>query len=427
MITNYSYKIDYDDISKCVLLYSGGLDTSVLLKWLGEKYGCEVITVTLDVGQSKDPNYFKKIKEKALMLGVKKAYIIDAKKEFADNYVAKAIKANAMYEDSYPLSTAIARPLQAEWGVKIAIKEKADAIAHGCTGKGNDQVRFDGTIMTLAPFLKIIAPIRNRSMHRDDEIAYAKKHGIPVPVDVDSPYSVDENLWGRSIECGILEDPEKEPPPDAFEWTVDPKNAPDTPEYVELFFEEGIPKALNGEEMELWELIMTLNEIAGKHGVGRVDHMEDRIVGLKSREIYEVPAATVIIMAHKDLEKTVNTIHVNHMKPIIDKQWSFMAYSGLWYDPLMSALNAFIDKVNEFVTGTVRMKLYKGSAIVVGRKSDYSLYDKALATYERGQTFSQKSSPGLIDLWTLQTRMINQIQKRKKKAVIASKPSIMTE
>lgn len=399
--------------NKLVLLYSGGLDTSVILKWIQEKYACEVITVTLDIGQrGKD---FEKVKSKALMLGAKKAFIIDAKKEFADKHIAKAIKANALYEGAYPVSTSIGRPLIAEHGIKIAKQEGADAIAHGCTGKGNDQVRFDIAIQTLAPGLKVIAPVREWDMTRDKEIEYAKKNSIPVPVDVDSPYSIDENLWGKSSECGIIEYPDKEVPEEVLSWVVMPEKAPNKPEYVTLQFEKGIPVAVNGKKMELWKLIDKLNTIAGKHGVGIIDHTEDRIVGLKSREFYECPAATVILKAHKDLEKFVCTIHENHFKPLVDQKWTYLAYAGLWYDPLMKDLEAYIDKANEKVSGKVTVKLFKGNAAVVGRKSKNALYDLQLATYEEGHTFNQASSPGFIELFGLQSKMAYQLSQKLQK------------
>ena len=396
-----------NEIKKIVLLYSGGLDTSVMLKWIQEKYGCELITVTLDVGQTgKD---LEKVKQKALNLGAKKAFVIDAKKEFADEYVTKAIKANALYEDAYPVSTSIARPLQAKWAVKIAEQEGADTIAHGCSGKGNDQVRFDVTIQTLNPKMKIIAPVREWNMTRDEEIKYAKENNIPIPNDYDKPYSTDENLWGKSSECGIIEYPEKEVPEDVLSWVVSPEKAPDKPEYVIIEFEKGIPVGFNGKKMELWKLIKELNEIGGKHGVGIIDHMEDRIVGLKSREYYECPAAMLILKAHKDIEKYISTIHVNTFKPMIDQKWTYLAYAGLWVDPLRKALEAFIDKVNEKVSGTVKVKLYKGHAQVVGRDSPYALYNLKLATYEKGQTFNQGASPGFIELWGLQSKIASNI------------------
>ena len=393
---------------KIVLAYSGGLDTSVLIKWLQQKYDAEVITVTLDVGQKED---LEVIEKKALKLGVLKHYSIDAREEFVKNYVFPAIKANALYEGKYPVSTALSRPLIASKLVEVAEKEGADAVAHGCTGKGNDQVRFEVSVKALNPDLKVIAPVREWNMSRDAEIEYAKKHGIPIPVDKEKPYSIDQNLWGRSIECGVLEYPDKEPPEDAFEWTVSPEKAPEKPEYLTIEFEKGVPVALNGERMNPVELIEVLNATAGKHGVGRIDHMEDRLVGIKSREVYECPAATVIIEAHKDLEKMVLTRHEVLFKQHVDAYWAYLVYAGLWMDPLREALDAFIDKTQERVTGKVRIKLYKGSAQIVGRSSPYSLYDIHLATYNIDTTFNQMASAGFIEIWGLPTRVARALKK----------------
>ncbi len=405
-----TYEAIPGEVKKCVLLYSGGLDTSVMIRWIQENYGAEVITLTVDVGQKgKD---LEKVKEKALKLGATQAFIIDAKKEFANEYVARAIKANALYEGEYPLSSALSRPLLAKWAVKIAEKVGADTIAHGCSGKGNDQVRFDITITSMNPKMKVIAPVREWNLSREEEIEYAKKNGIPIPVDINRPYSIDENLWGRSIECGELEYPEKEPPEEVFEWCLPLNKTPNEPEYVELEFKEGIPVALNGKEMELWELISKLNEIGGKHGVGIIDHMEDRIVGLKSREVYEAPAATIIIKAHKELEKLVCTIHENWFKPLIDKKWSELVYSGLWVEPLREELETFINAINQKVNGKVKLKLFKGSVRIVARESSNALYDLKLATYEKGQLFNQKASPGFIEIFGLQTKMAYQVFKK---------------
>jgi len=409
MKTNMSYIAKPEDVKKVVLLYSGGLDTSVMIKYIKEKYNAEVIAVTIDIGQPLEN--LKKIKEKALKIGAVKAFTIDAKDDFADNYVAKAIKANALYEGKYPLSTAIGRPLLAKLAVKIAENENADAIAHGCSGKGNDQVRIDGTVITLNPKMKIVAPVREWNMTRDKEIEYAKKNNIPVPVDIDNPYSTDENLWGKSTECGILEDPNEEPPENVFNFITIPEKAPDKAEYVELEFEKGVPVKLNGKKLKLADLIIELNKIAAKHGVGIIDMMEDRIVGLKSREVYECPAATCIIEAHKELEKFTSTIHENMFKPMVDNKWAYLAYAGLWYDPLTQNLNAFIDKMNEKVNGIIKLKLYKGNCIVAGRKSKNALYDKNLATYNIEQTFNQNASPGFIELWTLQSKLANQVNR----------------
>ncbi len=399
-------------IRKILLLYSGGLDTSCMIKWLQEHYGAEVVTLTVDIGQGG----LEEARAKAFKLGVKEAFIVDAREEFAQNYIAPLIKANALYQDQYPLSTAIARPLIAKLAVEYAQKVGADAIAHGCTGKGNDQVRFDISIQALAPSLKVLAPIREWNMTRDAEIAYAKQHGIPVPVDVDSPYSTDENMWGRSIECGILEHPDQEPPAEIFAYATPPEEAPDKPEYVELEFKAGLPVALNGQQLDLVELILKLNELAGRNGVGIIDMTEDRVVGLKSREIYECPAAVTILTAHKDLEKFCCTIHENEFKPLVDRKWAELAYKGLWHDPLMDDLNAYTNRVNEKVTGTVRVKLYKGHAQVVGRQSPHGLYDLNLATYDAHHTFNQMAAPGFIEIWGLPTRMAHRLQKQKRQA-----------
>jgi argininosuccinate synthase len=394
-----------------VLAYSGGLDTSVLIKWLQEKYNAEVITVTVDVGQQEN---LKEIGAKAKSLGVLEHYSIDAKEEFAANYIFPAIKANALYEGKYPVSTSLSRPLIVSKMVEIAEKEGATGLAHGCTGKGNDQVRFDVTIGSLAPDLKIIAPVREWGMTRDEEIMYAKAKGIPVSAAA-KKYSIDQSVWGRSIECGILEDASQEPPEDAFEWTVSPEEAPNTPEYLTIKFEAGVPVAINNENLSPLALIETLNETAGKHGVGRIDHIEDRLVGVKSREVYECPAATVVLEAHKDLEKMVLTRHEFLFKQQIDAQWTFLIYAGLWTDPLRDDLEAFINKTQENVSGEVRVKLYKGGLQVVGRSSPMSLYDQNLMNYNIKTSFNQSHSKGFIELWGLQTKMYNVLKRKAKK------------
>ena len=395
---------------KIVLAYSGGLDTSVLVKWLQEQHRTEVITVTVDVGQQED---LKEIEEKAEKLGVLKHFSIDAREEFARDYVFPAIKANALYEGKYPISTSLSRPLIVAKMVKVAQTEGATGFAHGCTGRGNDQVRFDVTVGALAPDLTIVAPVREWNMTRDEEIEYAKKNGIAVTTAA-KRYSIDQSIWGRSIECGILEDASKEPPEDAFEWTVSPEKAPDKPEYVTITFEAGEPVALNGKKLAPLKLIEQLNKIAGNHGVGRIDHIEDRLVGLKSRENYECPAATVIIEAHKDLEKMVLTRHEVLFKPQIDAQWTFMVYSGLWVDPLREDLEAFINKTQENVTGEVRVKLFKGGIQIVGRSSPMSLYDQNLVNYNIKTGFNQAYSKGFIELWGLQSRMANILKQKVK-------------
>jgi argininosuccinate synthase len=393
-----------------VLAYSGGLDTSVMIKWLQEKYNAEVMTVTVNVGQ---PENLKEVAEKAKNLGVSNHYSIDAKDEFAADYVFPAIKANALYEGKYPLSTSLSRPLIVKKMVEIAQKEGATALAHGCTGKGNDQVRFDISIASLAPELKIIAPVREWNMTRDEEIEYAKANGIPVSTAA-KKYSIDQSIWGRSIECGILEDASQEPPEDAFEWTVSPEKAPNTPDYVTISFKAGVPVALNQEALDPLALIETLNRTAGKHSVGRIDHVEDRLVGIKSREIYECPAATVLLEAHKDLEKLVLTRHEVLFKQQVDSQWTFLVYAGLWMDPLRADLDAFINSSQERVNGKVQVKLYKGGFQVVGRSSPMSLYDQNLVNYNIKTGFNQEYSKGFIELWGLQTKMYN-ILKRKAK------------
>jgi argininosuccinate synthase len=347
------------------------------------------------------------------------------RQEFVEDYVSAGIKANALYEGKYPLSTALARPLIVAKLVEIARKENATAVAHGCTGKGNDQVRFDVGIKSLAPDLKIIAPIREWNMTRDEEIKYANRNGIPVPVNLDSPYSIDQNLFGRSIESGVLEDADYEPPSEVYEWTVPPEKAPDEPEYVEIGFDQGVPVTLNGDALTRVKLIENLNAIAGRHGIGRIDHLEDRLVGIKSREVYECPAATVLLEAHRDLEKAVMTRHELWFKQQVDQQWSFLVYTGLWHDPLREDLDAFIDKTQERVTGTVRLKLYKGLAMVVGRSSPMSLYDANLATYEQGSKFDQTWSVGFIEIWSLPTRVAYRLKAKNKPIAQPIAPKVM--
>ena len=367
-------------------------------------------TVTVNVGQ---PENLKEVAEKAKNLGVSNHYSVDAKDEFAAEYVFPAIKANSLYEGKYPVSTSLSRPLIVKKMVEIAQKEGATALAHGCTGKGNDQVRFDISIASLAPEVKIIAPVREWNMTRDEEIEYAKANGIPVSTAA-KKYSIDQSIWGRSVECGILEDASQEPPEDAFEWTVSPEKAPNTPEYITIDFKAGVPVALNQEALDPLGLIETLNKTAGKHGVGRIDHIEDRLVGIKSREIYECPAAMVLLEAHNDLEKLVLTRHEVLFKQQIDSKWTFLVYAGLWMDPLRTDLEAFINSSQENVYGKVRVKLYKGGFQVVGRSSPVSLYDQNLVNYNIKTGFNQEYSKGFIELWGLQTKMYN-ILKRKAK------------
>jgi argininosuccinate synthase len=385
-----------------ILAYSGGLDTSVAIKWLEDRYGMQVVALAADLGQ---PGDMEAIRLKALQVGAVDAVTLDLKERFAEEFILPALQANALYEGRYPLATSLARPLIAAAMVEEAKSRGATAVAHGCTGKGNDQVRFDLTTMALGPELKIIAPLREWSMSREDEIAYAEEHGIPVPVTRESPYSVDENLWGRSCEAGVLEDPMVEPRDDAFEWTVAPAEAPDEPLYLEVTFCGGRPTALDGEDMRLVELIAGANEIGGAHGVGRIDMVENRLVGIKSREIYEAPAATILIEAHRALESLTLTRETMHFKPVLEAKLAELVYFGLWYDPLRAALVAAIESTQEKVSGRVRMKLYKGNCTVVGRTSEYSLYDYKLATYDRADEFSHGASEGFIELWGLPLRV----------------------
>jgi len=381
-----------------VLAYSGGLDTSVAIRWLQERYDMDVVALAADLGQ---PGDLEAIRRKALDIGAVDAVTIDLKDIFAEEYVLPALKANALYEGKYPLATSLARPLIASTLVEEAKRRGAAAVAHGCTGKGNDQVRFDLTTMALGPDLKIIAPLREWSMSREEEMEYAGEHGIPVPVTVESPYSVDENLWGRSCESGVLEDPMVEPPEDAYEWSVSPAEAPESPEYLEIDFASGRPIAVDGGQMSLVDLIIHLNQRGGKHGVGRIDMIENRLVGIKSREIYEAPAATILIEAHRALESLTLTRETLHFKPILENKFSELVYYGLWYEPLREALLAAVTSTQAKVSGRIKVKLFKGDCVVVGRESEYSLYDYSLATYDRADAFSHRSSEGFIELWGL--------------------------
>jgi len=394
-----------------ILAYSGGLDTSVLIKWLQEECDVDIVTFTMELGQQTD---LKKVAEKAHSLGAKKHYSVDGTEDFVLNYVFPAIKANALYEGKYSMATALGRPLIAKKLVEIAQKEGAKAVAHGCTGKGNDQVRFDVTVKALAPNLKVMAPVREWGLCREAEIKYAKEKGISIP-HLSDPYSIDQNLWGRSIECGPLENAEQEPLEEIYTLTTSPEEAPDQPEYVTIQFEAGVPVGLDGKKMKPVALIEKLNKIAGKHGVGRVDHIEDRLVGIKSREIYESPAAEVLIEAHKDLEKMILTRHELEFKKQIDEKWTWLVYTGLWIDPLREALDAFIDKSQERVCGEVKMKLYKGRCWVAGRSSPLSLYDKNLATYEVETSFNQAHAEGFIELWGLPTKVATILKEKVKK------------
>ncbi len=393
--------------TKIVVAYSGGLDTSVMVKWLMEKYDAEIITATGNLGQKKE---LEGVREKAIHTGVSKVYIEDLTKEFVEEYIFPALKASALYEKSYPMATSLGRPLLAKLLVDVARKEGATMVAHGCTGKGNDQVRFEVSIGALAPELKVLAPLREWEFtSREEEMVYAKKHGIPVAATKASPYSIDENIWGTSIECGVLEDPMVEPPADAYQRTVAPEQAPDKAEYVSIDFEEGIPVKLNGKNIDSVEMLHTLNEIGGRHGVGRIDLVENRLVGIKSREIYEAPAATILHFAHTELERLTLDKSVFNVKTQLSQEYANLVYNGLWYSPLKKALDAFVDETQRRITGTVYIKLFKGNVIVAGRTSKYSLYNTKLATYTEEDQFDHKASEGFIKIFGLPVKTYQQV------------------
>jgi argininosuccinate synthase len=391
---------------KLVLAYSGGLDTSVAIRWLNER-GYDVVALTIDLGEKKD---LEAIQRRALRVGAVAAYVVDGKVPFLRDFVWPSLQAGALYEKEYPLATALGRPLIAALLVQIARREGAEGVAHGCTGKGNDQVRFDVTTAALAPELKVVAPVREWGMNRDDEIEYAREHGIEVPATVESPYSTDENLWGRSIEAGILEDPWQEPPGDVYEWTADPRRAPDEPVYVEIGFEEGLPVALDGKPTPAVELVERLNAVGGANGVGRIDHLENRLIGIKSREIYEAPAAVLLLQAHQALEDITLTKDVARFKDMVAAHWAQIVYDGLWFSPLREALHAFVAQTQRHVSGQVRLKLYRGSSTVVGRKAPDQLYRMELATYGRGDQFDQSAAAGFIKLFGMGVRTAAEVQ-----------------
>lgn len=394
---------------KIVLAYSGGLDTSVSVKWIQEKYGYDVIALGLDVGEGKD---LESIKNKALNVGAIKAIMIDAKELLAKEYILPALKANCLYEGKYPLSSAISRPLISKLLVEVAEQEGATAVAHGCTGKGNDQVRFEVSIQALNPSLKVVAPVREWGMTRDEEIEYAEKNGIPIPVSLDNPFSIDANIWGRACEAGVLENPWNEAPEAAYDWTNPIEMTPDEAEYIEIEFEQGVPVAINGEKLPLVQLIESLNLLGGKHGVGRIDHIENRLVGIKSREVYENPAALILINAHKELEFLTLPREVTQFKTQVDQHMAKIVYEGLWYSPLKNALDAFIDETQKVVSGTIRVKLHKGNHTVVGRKSVHSLYNEELATYAKGDAFDHNAAVGFIKLWGLPTKVYSEVNQK---------------
>ena len=394
---------------KIAVAYSGGLDTSVMIKWLMDKFDAEIITVTGNIGQKKELNG---VEAKALKTGATKAFVLDATKEFVEHYVFPALRAGALYEHAYPMATSLGRPLLAKLLVETALQENADAVAHGCTGKGNDQVRFEVSAAALAPHLKVIAPLREWEFtSREEEIEYAHRHNIPVSATVQSPYSIDENIWGTSIECGILEDPMAEPPADAYQRTVAPELAPDTPEYVTIEFVAGFPVGINGKRMDSVELVQLLNDLGGTHGIGRIDLVENRLVGIKSREIYEAPAATILHFAHTELERLTLDKAVFDLKGDLAQKYANLVYNGLWFSPLRNALDAFVDVTQRNVTGTVKVRLFKGNVIIAGRTSERSLYSPALATYTKEDTFDHAASAGFIKIYGLPVRIYNEVNR----------------
>jgi argininosuccinate synthase len=394
---------------KIVVAYSGGLDTSVMVRWLMNKYHADIITATGNLGQKKE---LEGVREKALKTGVSKVYIRDLTQEFVEDYIFPTLKAGALYEKSYPMATSLGRPLLAKMLVDVARKEGATMVAHGCTGKGNDQVRFEVSIAALAPELTVLAPLREWEFKsREEEIAYAKKHRIPVTATKASPYSIDENIWGTSIECGVLEDPMVEPPADAYQRTVAPEDAPNKAEYISIDFEGGVPIKLNGKKTDQVQLLHTLNEIGGRNGIGRLDLVENRLVGIKSREIYEAPAATILHFAHTELERLTLDKSVFNMKTQLSLEYANLVYNGLWYSPLRKALDAFVNETQQRVSGTVSVKLFKGNVIVAGRSSKYSLYNAKLATYTKEDQFDHKASEGFIKIFGLPVKTYQQVHK----------------
>jgi argininosuccinate synthase len=407
-----SYLAEPDEVNRVLLLYSGGLDTSVMLKWIQDEYDAEVVALTINLGQPGED--YGVVKGKALQLGAVAAEVVDAREEFASDFIVPAIKANAIYGLAYPLFTALGRPLIAKLAVEYARLHNCDTVAHGCTGKGNDQVRIEATVATLAPELKVIAPVRGWMMGREEEIAYARENGIPIKGGAETtPYSIDDNLWGRSSEGKWIEDLLHAPDDDVFQLVTRPELAPDESEIVKIGFEQGVPVSINGERLGLVELITRCQDLGIKHGVGIVDHIEDRIVGLKVRDIYEVPAATILLAAHAELERLVCTIHQNQFKGELDRKWAYLVYAGLWWEPLRTDLDAYMEEVSKQVTGEIGLKLYKGHCRVVTRESPNAVYDAQLATFETsGGLFSQQASPGFIELWSLQSRLAHRLRER---------------
>lgn len=393
---------------KVVLAYSGGLDTSVAIKWLVDE-GYDVVACCLDIGEGRDMQF---IKDKALQVGAIESYALDCKEEFANEYALIALQGHTFYEQSYPLVSALSRPLIAKKLVEVAHAAGATTVAHGCTGKGNDQVRFEVAIAALDPHLKVIAPVREWKWSREEEIAYAAEKGVPIPANLDNPYSIDQNVWGRACECGILEDPWAAPPKEAYAITAELEDTPDTADIVEITFDKGVPVALNGETLPFYEIIDELNVVAGKHGIGRIDHVENRLVGIKSREVYECPGAVTLMKAHKELEDLTFVTELAHFKPTIENQLSDVIYNALWFNPLTDALIAFLKETQKYVNGVVRVKLFKGNAIVEGRKSENSLYNENLATYTSADTFDQHAAVGFIKLFGLPTKVHAEVQSK---------------
>jgi argininosuccinate synthase len=405
-----SYQADPAKVGRVLLLYSGGLDTSVMLRWIQETYEAEIVTLTVNLGQPGED--YEVVTAKAKELGAIDAIVVDAREEFAEDYVLPAIRANALYGGGYPLFTALGRPLIAKFGVEHARSSGCDTIAHGCTGKGNDQVRLEATVATLDPELKVIAPVREWRMGREQEVEYAREHGIPVKGGTEQPpYSIDDNLWGRSSEGGAIEDLTEPPADDVFQLVTRPEEAPDEPQLLRVGFEAGRPVSLDGERLGLVDLLERCAEVGCRHGVGIVDHIEDRIVGLKVRDLYEVPAAAIVLTAHRELEKLVSTIHQNNFKVTLESHWAYLCYAGLWHEPLREDLDAFMASANRYVTGEVGVRLYKGSVAPAARSSPYALYDRSLAGFgESGGDFSQSASPGFIELFSLQSRMAHRVR-----------------
>jgi argininosuccinate synthase len=407
-----SYQADPEQVGRVLLLYSGGLDTSVMVRWIQERYGVEIVTLTVDLGQPGED--WEVVVAKARELGALDAIVVNAREEFAYEYVLRAIKANALYGGGYPLFTALGRPLIAKLAVEHARRAGCDTVAHGCTGKGNDQVRIEATVATLDPDLGVIAPVREWRMGREEEVAYAREHGIPVKGGTEAPpYSIDDNLWGRSSEGGAIEDLDSPAGDDVFQLVARPEDAPDEAELLRVGFEGGCPVSLDGERLGLVELLERAGELGRRHGVGIVDQIEDRVVGLKVRDVYEVPTAAIVLPAHRELETLVSTIHQNNFKRALEDRWAYLCYAGLWHEPLRSDLDAYMNSANELVSGEITMRLYKGSATPVARSSPYALYDRSLASFgESGGDFSQAASPGFIELFTLQSRMAHRIRAR---------------